>query len=103
MMQNNPQSEYTNICLLYIIIMCVAFVVYIIVYLLLFSELYMMRAERRRYQKDLAPTDDIVTLIHLVRQNPALYNYKLQPNQRRRIDILNGWAQIAAAIGSKFL
>ena len=50
----------------------------------------------------MAPTDDILTLIHLVRQNPTLYNYKLQPNQRRRIDILNGWAEIAAAIGSKF-
>lgn len=59
--------------------------------------------ERRRYQKDLAPTDDILTLIHLVRQNPTLYNYKLQPNQRRRIDILNGWAEIAAAIGSEYL
>uniref|UniRef100_A0A1A9Z0F6 MADF domain-containing protein n=1 Tax=Glossina pallidipes TaxID=7398 RepID=A0A1A9Z0F6_GLOPL len=58
--------------------------------------------KRRRYQKDSAPTDDIVTLIHLVRQNPTLYNYKLQPNQRRRIDILNGWAQIAAQIGNKY-
>ncbi|XP_065365879.1 uncharacterized protein LOC135958872 [Calliphora vicina] len=58
--------------------------------------------KRRRYQKDLAPTDDILTLIHLVRQNPTLYNYKLQPNQRRRIDILNGWAEIAAAIGNKY-
>lgn len=58
--------------------------------------------KRRRYQKDSAPADDIVTLIHLVRQNPTLYNYKLQPNQRRRIDILNGWAQIAAAIGNKY-
>ncbi|XP_061396893.1 serine/threonine-protein kinase dst1 [Musca vetustissima] len=59
--------------------------------------------KRRRYQKDSSSTDDIVTtLIHLVRQNPVLYNYKLQPNQRRRSDILNGWAQIAAAIGNRY-
>lgn len=64
--------------------------------------IFLLFAERRRYQKDSSSTDDIVTtLIHLVRQNPVLYNYKLQPNQRRRSDILNGWAQIAAAIGSK--
>uniref|UniRef100_A0A1I8Q2F8 MADF domain-containing protein n=1 Tax=Stomoxys calcitrans TaxID=35570 RepID=A0A1I8Q2F8_STOCA len=62
----------------------------------------MQNIKRRRYQKDLAPTDDIVTLIHLVRQNPALYNYKLNPNQRRRSDILNGWANIAAAIGNRY-
>ncbi|XP_073830445.1 uncharacterized protein [Musca autumnalis] len=59
--------------------------------------------KRRRYQKDSSSTDDIVTtLIHLVRQNPVLYNYKLQPNQRRRSDILSGWAQIAAAIGNRY-
>ncbi|XP_075159098.1 uncharacterized protein LOC142232247 [Haematobia irritans] len=62
----------------------------------------MQNNKRRRYQKDLAPTDDIVTLITLVRQNPALYNYKLNPNQRRRSDILNGWAHIAAAIGNRY-
>ncbi|XP_036341279.1 uncharacterized protein LOC118750672 [Rhagoletis pomonella] len=61
-----------------------------------------MKRERKRYQKDTAPADDIITLIHLVRQNPALYNYKLQPNQRRRIDVLNGWADIAAQIGNKY-
>jgi len=44
-------------------------------------------SERKRYHKDNAPTDDILTLINLVRQNPALYNYKLQPNQRRTAGI----------------
>lgn len=63
--------------------------------------LSILERERKRYQKDTAPADDIITLIHLVRQNPALYNYKLEPNQRRRIDVLNGWAEIAAKIGSK--
>ncbi|XP_018792893.1 PREDICTED: uncharacterized protein LOC108971353 isoform X1 [Bactrocera latifrons] len=61
-----------------------------------------IKRERKRYQKDTAPADDIITLIHLVRQNPALYNYKLEPNQRRRIDVLNGWAEIAAKIGNRY-
>lgn len=59
--------------------------------------------ERKRYHKDNAPTDDILTLINLVRQNPALYNYKLQPNQRRRSDVLNGWQEVAQQIGSEYL
>ncbi|KAH8338824.1 hypothetical protein KR074_001563 [Drosophila pseudoananassae] len=58
--------------------------------------------ERKRYHKDNAPTDDILTLINLVRQNPALYNYKLQPNQRRRSDVLNGWQEVAQQIGNKY-
>ncbi|XP_004523992.1 uncharacterized protein LOC101460784 [Ceratitis capitata] len=61
-----------------------------------------IKRERKRYQKDTAPADDIITLIHLVRQNPALYNYKLEPNQRRRIDVLNGWTEIAAQIGNRY-
>ncbi|BFG02477.1 uncharacterized protein DMAD_01969 [Drosophila madeirensis] len=59
-------------------------------------------SERKRYHKDNAPTDDILTLINLVRQNPALYNYKLQPNQRRRSDILTGWQEVAQKIGHKY-
>ncbi|EDW26790.1 GL14722 [Drosophila persimilis] len=59
-------------------------------------------SERKRYHKDNAPTDDILTLINLVRQNPALYNYKLQPNQRRRSDILSGWQEVAQKIGDKY-
>ncbi|XP_016994374.2 uncharacterized protein [Drosophila takahashii] len=59
-------------------------------------------SERKRYHKDNAPTDDILTLINLVRQNPALYNYKLQPNQRRRSDVLNGWQEVAQQIGNKY-
>lgn len=63
--------------------------------------LLLLFVERRRYQKDLSHNDDIITLINLVRDNPALYNYKLQPNLRRRSDILQGWAEIATKIGSK--
>ncbi|KAH8304636.1 hypothetical protein KR018_005848 [Drosophila ironensis] len=59
-------------------------------------------SERKRYHKDNAPTDDILTLINLVRQNPALYNYKLQPNQRRRSDVLSGWQEVAHQIGNKY-
>ncbi|KAH8421472.1 hypothetical protein KR009_008588 [Drosophila setifemur] len=59
-------------------------------------------SERKRYHKDNAPTDDILTLINLVRQNPSLYNYKLQPNQRRRSDVLNGWQEVAQQIGSEY-
>lgn len=59
-------------------------------------------SERKRYHKDNAPTDDIITLINLVRQNPALYNYKLQPNQRRRPDILSGWQAVSQQMGSKY-
>ncbi|XP_033172501.1 lateral signaling target protein 2 homolog [Drosophila mauritiana] len=58
--------------------------------------------ERKRYHKDNAPTDDILTLINLVRQNPVLYNYKLQPNQRRRSDVLSGWQEVAQQIGNKY-
>lgn len=58
-------------------------------------------SERKRYHKDNAPTDDIITLINLVRENPALYNYKLQPNQRRRPDILSGWQAVSQKMGSK--
>lgn len=58
-------------------------------------------SERKRYHKDNAPTDDIITLINLVRQNQALYNYKLQPNQRRRPDILSGWQAVSQQMGSK--
>ncbi|XP_064556402.1 dendritic arbor reduction protein 1 [Drosophila montana] len=59
-------------------------------------------SERKRYHKDNAPTDDIITLINLVRQNPALYNYKLQPNQRRRPDILSGWQEVSQQMGNKY-
>ncbi|ALC48347.1 CG12155 [Drosophila busckii] len=59
-------------------------------------------SERKRYHKDNAPTDDIITLINLVRQNPALYNYKLQPNQRRRSDILSGWQEVSQQMGNKY-
>ncbi|EDW82026.2 uncharacterized protein Dwil_GK25348 [Drosophila willistoni] len=62
----------------------------------------MSTPERKRYHKDNAPTDDILTLINLVRQNPTLYNYKLQPNQRRRSDILSGWQDVAQQIGNKY-
>ncbi|XP_067639966.1 uncharacterized protein [Eurosta solidaginis] len=65
-------------------------------------EMQPIKRERKRYQKDTAPTDDIITLINLVRENPTLYNYKLQPNQRRRIDVLNGWADIASQLKDKY-
>ncbi|XP_037935799.1 uncharacterized protein LOC119669839 isoform X2 [Teleopsis dalmanni] len=62
----------------------------------------MISAKRKRYQKSSSSTDDTLTLIRLVRENPALYNYKLDPYQRRRSDILTGWTKIANQLGAKY-